>query len=119
MKTIIWKQFEFEAAHFLPFHQGNCRNLHGHSYKLQVGVTGEPHDIGPQTGMIMDFGDLKLIVKNVFLDDLDHSTLNKIFENPTAEVMARWMFDELKIRIAGLYGVRLWETSGSYCEVIE
>ena len=119
MKKIIWKSFEFEAAHHLPNHQGFCQRCHGHSYKLQIGVTGELQATGPAGGMIMDFGDLKRAVKERVIDLLDHTNLNDRFENPTAEKLGDWIWKQLEQPIPGLYGVRVWETSGSYYERID
>jgi len=64
----IAKEFTWEMGHRLPFHSGKCKNLHGHSYKLMVELTGDPD----KNGMIMDYYDLKKIVEPV-LDELDHS----------------------------------------------
>lgn len=81
MPTIrITKEFSFEMAHALMGYDGPCRNVHGHSYYLFVTVAGTP--IGdvkhPKLGMVMDFGDLKKIVKRVIVDVFDHAlVLNK------------------------------------------
>ena len=122
MKISITKKFEFEAAHKLPNHSGKCRNLHGHSYKLEVTVSS--NKLNGQ-GMVMDFGDLKAIVKKHVLDKFDHSNLNDFFEIPTAEHMIHWIYltldvhitDEWKSKI-NVERVRLYETSNSYVEVI-
>ncbi|MDR1877145.1 MAG: 6-carboxytetrahydropterin synthase [Flavobacteriaceae bacterium] len=73
----LTKIFTFEAAHALWGYDGKCKNIHGHSYKLYVTVKGEPcNDINnPKNGMIMDFGDLKSIVKSLILAPLDHAVL--------------------------------------------
>lgn len=113
----ISKRFEFEAAHHLPHHQGACQRPHGHSYKLQIDVAGELQMDGPAQDMIMDFGDLKKIVKERIIDLLDHSNLNDRFDNPTAEKMGNWIWDQLMIPLPGLHSVRLWETAGSHYEI--
>lgn len=69
---IITKIFSFEAAHALLDYDGPCRNIHGHSYKLWVSVSGE---IDPKSGMILDFGDLKSIVNEVIISKYDHSLM--------------------------------------------
>lgn len=128
-KLMIVKQFGFEAAHRLPNYQGPCNRVHGHSYKLEVGVSG-PVDI--DSGMIMDFKVLKSIVKTKIIDKMDHFYLNNIdvdgpkrpfpSHNPTAENMVRWIVEVLDqaFKAIGphleLVLVRLWETSGSRCE---
>jgi len=113
----ITKQFEFEAAHFLPNHQGACCRLHGHSYKLEIEVSGEPNtdELSASYGMIMDFGDLSKIVKENIIDVLDHHSLNNIILDPTAENLVLWIKDHLPIKVP-LSRIRLWETSKAYCE---
>ena len=71
----ITKEFKFEMAHALPGYDGLCKNIHGHSYELLVTVAGEPiTDINhPKYGMVMDFGDLKKIVRKVIVEVFDHS----------------------------------------------
>lgn len=78
MNTVrITKQFTFETGHALYGYDGKCRNVHGHSYKLSVTVIGKP--IGESThvkyGMLIDFGDLKKIVKEEIVDKFDHATV--------------------------------------------
>ena len=114
----ITKTFEFAAAHFLPHHKGLCKNLHGHSYKLEITVTGETQKTWPEQGMIMDFSNLKAIVKKT-LSRFDHSNLNEYSENPTAEnviedIAIRLDFALCNIGDVELIKVRLWETSTSY-----
>jgi 6-pyruvoyltetrahydropterin/6-carboxytetrahydropterin synthase len=67
---VISKEFEFCAAHLLPFHRGKCKSLHGHSYRVEVQLVGDTDEFG----MVEDFGDLKVLV-NPILDELDHSFL--------------------------------------------
>ena len=113
----ITKQFEFEAAHFLPNHEGNCKRHHGHGYKLEIEISGKQDikDFSPSLGMIMDFGDLSKIVKENIIDVLDHHSLNNIISDPTAENLVLWIKDHLPIK-APLSRIRLWETSKAYCE---
>lgn len=83
----ITKEFKFEMAHALKGYDGPCKNIHGHSYELKVTVAGRPiaDDKNPKLGMVMDFGDLKKIVKKVIVDEFDHAlVLNK--KMPTALV---------------------------------
>ncbi|MCX6244763.1 MAG: 6-carboxytetrahydropterin synthase [Bacteroidetes bacterium] len=88
MTTIrITKEFRFEAAHALRGYDGPCRSIHGHSYELSVTVSGTPlADKGsPKAGMVMDFGDLKKIIKKNIIDTVDHALiLNKDY--PVEEV---------------------------------
>lgn len=109
----IYKEFSFDAAHFLPnVPDGHkCKQLHGHTYLLRIFVTGEL--ISPED-WVMDYGDLKARVKPVLLR-LDHQYLNDIkgLENPTAEVLARWIWQRLKPGLPQLKKIELKETPGS------
>jgi len=89
----IFKVFTLEAAHHLPnVPPGHkCARLHGHSFRVELKVEGEP---GEQTGWIMDFGDVKAAFQPIY-DRLDHHYLNDIpgLENPTSERLAMWIWD--------------------------
>lgn len=119
--TTVTKIFEFEACHRLPHYEGACHNLHGHSYKLEVTVQGEINKNlnSPKCGMIIDFKDLKYIVKHKVIDKYDHSYLNDHFSNPTAEIMvesiAMDIMNSLDVSL-NLVSCKLWETSTSYAE---
>ena len=89
---LLTREFNFEAAHFLTKYHGKCEHLHGHSYRLWVTVEGKVQE----NGMILDFGFLKKIVKERVIDKFDHRCLNDFFENPTSEVVAQWIWNELK-----------------------
>ncbi|MGE3278775.1 MAG: 6-carboxytetrahydropterin synthase QueD [Candidatus Altimarinota bacterium] len=102
----VTKTFEFAASHFLTKYHGKCENLHGHNYQLEVSVIGE---IGPDD-LVFDFVDLKKVVKTKVIDVLDHTHLNDRFENPSAEVMAVWIWEQLEGDVK-LYEIKLWETS--------
>ncbi|EGV43137.1 6-carboxytetrahydropterin synthase [Bizionia argentinensis JUB59] len=73
----ITKQFSFEAGHALYGYDGKCKNVHGHSYKLSVTVIGKPIEDpnNVKFGMVIDFGDLKKIVKSEIVDVFDHATV--------------------------------------------
>lgn len=105
--------FDFEAAHRLPQHPGKCRDLHGHSYRLIVTVD---RPVDPATGLGIDFSDLKRIVKDEVVDRLDHKYVNDLIDNPTAEVMAVWIWERLRAPLHGLVEVELWETRN--CAVV-
>jgi 6-pyruvoyltetrahydropterin/6-carboxytetrahydropterin synthase len=88
----VTKEFTFDAAHFLTQYYGKCENLHGHTYKLHVTLSGEMQN----NGLLIDFVILKRIVKKHVLDFLDHKNLNDIFENPTSEHIAKWIWNKLE-----------------------
>lgn len=124
MKNLATKIFTFEACHSLPYHKGQCANLHGHSYKLEVTIEGTPieNELNEECGMIMDFSNIKKGVKEIVLNKVDHSNLNIIFSNPTAEVMCKSFFQDLKKYFydnfnTELYSVKLWETATCFVEV--
>jgi len=98
-KVRVTKQFDFEMAHALWDYDGLCKNLHGHSYKLFVTVLGNPITDKSSTklGMVIDFGDLKKIVKTTIVDVFDHSVvLNK--KAPTNDfIKTEQMFDRIHL----------------------
>ncbi len=122
MNISIEKSFTFHAAHYLPYHKGKCNNLHGHTYQLDVRVTGGVvNGTDPDAGMIIDFGQLKEIVNTFVIDKYDHQNLNVHFENPTAELMAKKIYQMLANALpTGVFlsRVRLWETE-SACAIVE
>src|SRR5690554_6705933 len=81
-KIRLTKEFRFEMAHALYNYDGLCKNIHGHSYILQVTVLGVPEQdpASPKLGMVMDFGDLKAIVNREIVNELDHAIVvsNKV-----------------------------------------
>ena len=109
----LCREFKFDAAHNLVNYHGKCERLHGHTYRLAVTLKGKPDG----EGMIFDFVDLKRAVNELVLSKLDHSYINDILPQPTAEYIARWIFKELDAPLArancGLYEVRVWETGSS------
>jgi 6-pyruvoyltetrahydropterin/6-carboxytetrahydropterin synthase len=122
-EIMVVKEFSFDAAHYLPKYLGKCRGMHGHTYRLQIGIKGE---INPPTGMVVDFSLLKTYINNLVIDELDHKTLNEVqvhafpHENPTAENMALWVADLLSKHLpeapVRVVFVRLYETPTSYAE---
>ena len=86
----ITKEFKFEMAHALKGYDGPCQNIHGHSYELKVTISGNPiaDESNPKLGMVMDFGDLKNIVRKTIIDVFDHALVlnNSYPENISAEL---------------------------------
>lgn len=126
----ITKRYTFEAAHSLPNYEGKCSHLHGHSYKLEVTVSGgidtesitrafqNDEPILASEGMVIDFSKLKSHIKSI-VEVYDHSNLNDHFVLPTAEVMAVHIFYDLQTKLgasAQVESVKLWETEDSYAE---
>ena len=103
-------EFHFAAAHRLPRYDGPCRREHGHNYTFFVALEGE---VDPSSGMIFDFGDLKKAVQEHVLSRTDHRDLNDVLDNPTAENIARWIWEALAPHLPGLAEVRLHEVPDS------
>ena len=124
----IGKRFTFEAAHHLPLHDGKCRRPHGHSYVVEVELTGPVETHGPKTGMVYDFSDVSAAFRRLIFDRLDHQNLNAVLDFPTtAESLAVWMLAELKAELdepwpddpaprRRVTRVRVWETATSWAE---
>jgi 6-pyruvoyltetrahydropterin/6-carboxytetrahydropterin synthase len=89
MKVTIVRRYDFEAAHFLPHVPDGhkCKTMHGHSYVVEVHLTGDVQESGPETGMVVDFGVVDEAARRLF-GTWDHRPLNDLFPNPTVEVMA-------------------------------
>lgn len=100
-------EFHFCAAHRLPRHPGACKNLHGHNYRLLVSAEGP---IDPESGMVVDFYELRRLVLERVVGRLDHADLNRLLENPTAEHIALWIWQELRPAVPRLAEVVLYET---------
>ncbi len=110
----IWKSFTIEAAHWLPnLPEGHkCRRMHGHSFQVEIHVSG---NLTPE-GWVTDFADIKRAFQPIF-DQLDHRCLNEIegLENPTSEVLARWIWARLRPQLTGLSEVVVSETCTTGC----
>ena len=113
MRTSVTRSFRFEAAHQLPWHSGACRNLHGHSYRLEVTIEGP---VGDQ-GVIIDFADLKAVVHREVVDRYDHAYLNDLIDNPTAELLAGEIWKSLEAAGLDIVRIRLWETESCSVEI--
>jgi 6-pyruvoyltetrahydropterin/6-carboxytetrahydropterin synthase len=108
-RTSVTCSFTFEAAHRLAWHPGKCRNLHGHSYRLDVTVQG-PLD---GNGVVVDFDHLSDVVQREVIDRWDHTDLNQVLDNPTAELLAHRAWGLLTAAGVDLAALRLWETADS------
>lgn len=114
VSTTVSRTFTFEAAHRLAWHPGKCRELHGHSYRLDVTVGG-PLDAN---GVVVDFDDLSEIVGREVIDRWDHRDLNQVMDNPTAELLAHRAWEVLSAAGLPLASLRLWETADSWVDLV-
>ena len=113
MATSVTRTFTFEAAHQLPWHEGKCRDLHGHSYRLEVTVGGPL----TEQGIVVDFADLRRVVEAEILARYDHTYLNDLLDNPTAELIAHDCWKRIEGAGLAVTHVRLWETPDSWVDV--
>ena len=135
----ITKEFRFEGAHALTGYDGKCRHIHGHSYLLQVTITGIPNECSsdPNNGMVMDFGALKELVTTIIIEPFDHTLLlrkdavlakelREQYQNvlilpfqPTCEQLCMHFASLLAPALPApskLFSVRLYETPGAFAE---
>jgi 6-pyruvoyltetrahydropterin/6-carboxytetrahydropterin synthase len=137
----VTKEFSFEMAHALHNYDGPCRNIHGHSYRLYVTLSGIPEDnpASPKNGMVIDFSDLKNIVRNEIVNKFDHALvigkwyekekmdlLEGMFGNtiivdyqPTCENLVADFAGRIRHKLpenAKLHSLKLYETATSYAE---
>lgn len=140
-KIRITKAYKFDMAHALPGHDGLCKNIHGHSYELLVTLIGDPisDPNSPKYGMVIDFKDLKGIIKGLIVDELDHSLIMRKDTKPELLSMMRNNYERIvlvdfqptsesmiidfahRIKQAlppnvKLHHLTLWETVTSYTE---
>ena len=111
----IYKEFSIEAAHCLPnVPEGHkCGRLHGHSFLLRLYLSGE---VEANTGWLMDFAQIKQIFQPIY-EQLDHNYLNDLpgLENPTSEVLAKWIWDRTKPILPQLSRIEVKETCTAGC----
>ena len=123
-KIYVTKRCGFEACHNLNAYDGKCSRKHGHSYKVEVTVSGSISnsisEFEPATeAMVIDFTILKQYMNKAIVDKYDHTDLNLFFAQPTAEVMVVTMYKDLRDLLpvdVTLESVKLWETDTSYAE---
>lgn len=106
----IAKSFSFDAAHYLPRvpEDHKCRRLHGHTYEVEIGLEGA---LDPDFGWVVDYGEVSRVVDPV-IRELDHRCLNELpgLDNPTAEILAAWLFARLRPELPQLTDVTVRET---------
>ena len=116
MNVRLVHEFRFEAAHLLPRVPAGhkCRRLHGHSFKVELSLEGP---VDPHTGWFIDFAEIHAAWDPLH-QILDHNYLNEVegLDNPTSEVLAKWIWDHLKPTLPALSRVTLFETCDARCE---
>lgn len=117
-RVSISKIFTFDSAHCLKGYKGKCKNVHGHTFKLEVTVKGDVDN----SGLVMDFSKLSSMVKKEIISYLDHKYLNEIFDfNATCENIGLWIWEKLCNKVEQhdcvLQQIRLWETQTSFVTI--
>ena len=116
MHVRLVHEVRFEAAHRLPrVPPGHkCVRLHGHSFRIEVAIRGPVRE---ETGWLIDFADLEAAWKPLH-EQLDHRYLNEVpgLENPTSEIIARWIWERLSRSLPGLCRITVYETCDARCE---
>jgi len=107
---IIGKRFTFDAAHFLPYHAGKCKELHGHTWTVEVEIEDS---INEDFGWVIDFKDFSDRVNEV-LDELDHKVLNNFVINPTCENLVVSIHKQLSKRLLRIRRITLQEGEGGW-----
>ena len=108
-RVYLTSEFTFDAAHRLHDYDGKCSQMHGHTYKLQVTVSGRP-----TAGILVDFNVLKDLVNERIIEEVDHKNLTEVFRmNTTVENLCFWVWDVLCYALpekVDLYEIKIWET---------
>lgn len=129
---LINKEIEFDAGHRVPLHESKCHNPHGHRYRVVARIVGELITEGPESGMVRDFSIIKKLLTERVHDKYDHGFIVHEQDNelidlfdamgwktvivpfyPTAECLAKEIYDDLVLELPGLYNVEVWETPTS------
>ena len=117
MRTELARVFRFEAAHLLPnVPEGHkCRRLHGHSFRITVRIVGP---VDERLGWVVDFGEISRAWQPLH-DALDHRYLNEVagLENPTSEMLARWILERFRLPGVSVRSVTVAETCTAECTV--
>lgn len=132
MQTIVSKSWEFQAAHHNPFHDGQCRNMHGHTYTIRVWAKRRRDEAqidksdAATHGMVVDFRRLSDAVREHIIDRFDHAVINDVvkglkfgslIEATTVEEIAQYALIVLRGEIPEVYRVRVYEGRTAYAEV--
>lgn len=123
----ITKYATFDSAHYLNYYRGKCANIHGHTWKVGVTIRVDNDTLEEsKSGISVDFGLLKELIKVIILDAFDHRLVNDVISfNPTAENLAKHFYGLMKPAIkalngkANLYKITLYESADSIVEYVE
>lgn len=132
MGYVISKEIQFDAGHRVPLHASKCKNPHGHRYRVVAHIEGELITEGPESGMVRDFSVAKELLTKHAHDRFDHGfiahtsdrAIIALFESlgykvipvdfyPTAECLAKDIYDRMKVDLPNLIKIDVWETPTS------
>lgn len=136
---VISKEIEFDAGHRVPLHESKCKNPHGHRYRVVAYIEGDLITEGPESGMVRDFSVVKQLLMDLVHDKYDHGFI--VHEQdmdmmnalgfgegewkvivvpfiPTAECLAKGIYDDMKPHLPNLFKIEVWETPTSCAEYI-
>ncbi len=115
MNFELKQHFQIESARFLPNLEKThpCANMHGHSFKIILSIVGP---LDPKIGWVMDYHEITKVMTPI-LALLDHKVLNTVpgLENPTSEMLAKWLYEKAKLQIPQLKSVNISETPNTEC----
>ncbi|HEX7673878.1 MAG TPA: 6-carboxytetrahydropterin synthase QueD [Bdellovibrio sp.] len=115
MKFELKQHFQIESARFLPHLPAShpCSRMHGHSFKIILTLVG---DLDPKIGWVIDYNDIQAHMKPL-IEKIDHRVLNEVegLENPTSELLAKWIFDRASKNLPMLTRVSVAETPSTEC----
>ena len=107
---IVYRTFRIHASRFLPNldNEHICKNMHGHTFNITVYISGK---INKTTGFVIDFYDVDKIFNKIIHNKIDHKILNDVsgLENPTSEILCKWIWDNLSCHIKGLHKIKVSE----------
>ena len=116
MRVELTKSYRFEAAHRLPLlpPEHKCHRMHGHGFEVEVTIAGE---VDEKLGWLVDYADITRVVEPLLKQELDHRSLNDVpgLENPTSEMLCRWLWRRLGPAIPMLAAITVAETCTARC----
>jgi 6-pyruvoyltetrahydropterin/6-carboxytetrahydropterin synthase len=115
MKFELKQHFQIESARFLPKLEKThpCSRMHGHSFKITLTIIG---NLDPLVGWVIDYNDIQALMKPI-ISQIDHRTLNEVpgLENPTTELLTKWLYDKSRVVLPTLVKVTVAETPLTEC----
>jgi 6-pyruvoyltetrahydropterin/6-carboxytetrahydropterin synthase len=112
----VCKRYKFSAAHFLPDHPSPCRNVHGHTFWVDIYASGDIQDEGDEKGMVVEYGRITRAWEKLERH-LDHRNLNELFPYPTTERLAEWILEKMFEMVSEVSYIKVWEGPNQFVEL--